>query len=139
MGLFGRKTQEQRQQDGFEAADRIAQGRGLTGRMTKMLMGQEFTDRVGGAVAAARAGQQGQAMAQQGMPSRIAQVTRLADTGQSVNDNPIVELGLDLDGQAVTLRTLVSRIEIPRVGERVFVMDDPSGAGLLYGGIATTA
>ena len=141
MGLFGfgRKSMEERQEEALQSAEKIGQGRGFTGRMTKMMMGSEFTDQVAGATQAARDAQQGAAAAamasQSGAPTHTATVTQIADTGQSINDNPIVELQLDLDGRLIVLRTLVSRLQIPRVGDRVLLVDGPNGEQL-YGGLA---
>jgi len=141
MGLFGigRKSMEERQEEALASAERIGQGRGFTGRVTKMMMGSEFTDQVAGATRAARDAQQGAAAAafgsRSGVPSKTAAVTQISDSGQSVNDNPIVELRLDLDGQLVGLRTLVSRLQIPRVGDRVLLVDGPNG-DYLYGGLS---
>lgn len=139
MGLlgFGRKSLQQRQEEALASAERIGQGRGFTGRMTKMMMGSEFTDQVAGAAQAARDAQQGAAAvaSAQGAPTRTATVVEVSDTGQSVNDDPIVELGVDLEGQPHGLRTLVSRLQIPRIGDRVLLVDGPNGE-LLYGGLS---
>lgn len=136
---FGRKSMGERQEEALASAEKIGQGRGFTGRVTKMMMGSEFTNQVAGATQAARDAQQGAAAAalatQSGASTKTATVTYIADTGQSVNDNPIVELQIDLDAQRIGLRALVSRLQIPRVGDRVLVVDGPNG-GYLYGGLS---
>ncbi|MEL7975150.1 hypothetical protein AAG589_04750 [Isoptericola sp. F-RaC21] len=141
MGLFGRKkSDEERVEDAMRTAEKIGQGRGLTGGLARLVMGSENTDKVRDAMQAARAGQAGMAGmagAPAGTDVRTAAVTAIADTGQSVNGNPIVQLELDLEGQAVTLRTMVSRLQIPRAGDTVHVMRNPVDGALLYGGPAS--
>lgn len=136
MGLFNRNSPEQRQAEAMQMADKIGQGKGFVGKFTKMTMGQGFTDSVAGAMNAARSGQQAAALAQSGAPTQQATVTQVADTGQSVNDNPIVVLVLDLNGQPVQLQTMVSRLQIPRPGDAVLLVTNPATGEQLYGGLA---
>lgn len=75
----------------------------------------------------------------EGHPAARASVTALADTGQSINDNPVLDLSLSVDGTAVSMRSLVSRIQIPRVGEEVFVVRNPHDGQLVYVGPAPRA
>lgn len=136
MGLFKRKSMEQRQAEAMETAEKIGQGKGFVGKLTKMTMGSEFTDRVAGAMDMARSGEQAAALAQSGAPTQQATVTQVADTGQSVNDNPVVVLVLDLNGQPVQLQTMVSRLQIPRPGDSVLLVTNPATGEQLYGGLA---
>jgi hypothetical protein len=59
-----------------------------------------------------------------------AQVVNVVDTGTTVNDDPRVELTLRVepaggDGFEVARKMVVSRVKLPRVGERVTVWFDP--------------
>lgn len=133
MGMFGfgRKSREEREEEGLRMAEKIGEGKGFAGRMTKMIMGQEMTDQVREATQAARTGQAGMAaMAQAGVPTQQATVAQIVDTGQTINDNPVVDLVLDLEGQRIDMHTMVSRLQIPRPGDRAFVMQNPAGGGL---------
>lgn len=136
MGLFNRKSMEQRQAEAMQTAEKIGQGKGFVGRLTKMTMGSQFTESVGKAMSTARSGEQAAALAQAGAPTHEAGVTQVADTGGSVNGNPVVVLVVDLDGRPAQLQTMVSRLQIPRRGDRVVVVQDPSSGELLYGGLA---
>lgn len=137
MALFGRKkTDEERLEDAMRTAERIGQGRGLAGGLTRLMGGSEVTGKIKDAMEAARSGQAGMAAMQAGAPVRTASVSAVADTGQTINDNPVVELTLDLDGQTTTLRTIVSRLQIPRPGDHVNVLENPAGGAPLYGGLA---
>lgn len=139
MGLFNRKSMEQRQAEAMQTAEKIGQGKGFVGKLTKMTMGSQFTESVGNAMNSARSGEQFAALAQAGVPTQQATVTQVADTGGSVNGNPIVVLVLDLAGQPTQLQTMVSRLQIPRPGDQVLVVQDPSNGQLLYGGLAAGA
>jgi hypothetical protein len=136
MGLFSRKSMQERQEQAYEMADRIAQGKGFTGRLTKMVMGAEFTESVNEAMSMTRSGATAQVLAQNGAPTRTAVVSAIGDTGQTVNEHPIVQLVLDDGGQQLPLRTLVSRLEIPRRGDRVLLVTNPETGETLYGGLS---
>ena len=62
----------------------------------------------------------------------VGTVVSVRDTGMTVNDNPRVEMVFrvePLDGSAaldLTKKTTVSRVEIPRQGDRYPVWYDPS-------------
>ncbi|WP_158685274.1 hypothetical protein [Microbacterium halophytorum] len=139
MGLFNRKSMEQRQDDAMRTAEKIGQGKGFVGRMTKMVMGSEFTDSVGSAVSSARTGEQFAALVQAGAPTQQVTLTQVADMGASVNDNPLVALVFEFGGQPVQLQAMVSRLQVPRPGDRVIVAQDPSNGQLVYGGLAPAA
>jgi hypothetical protein len=64
-----------------------------------------------------------------GTPAK-ATVTGLADTGTTINDNPLVKLTLQIEPDfgssfTVTMEVLVSRLKIPRVGDVLHVRYDP--------------
>jgi hypothetical protein len=69
-----------------------------------------------------------------------AVVLDISDTGITINDNPKVRLKLrvypkDREPYEATVSQVVSRVTIPRVGDRVYVKFDPNNPGnviLLY-------
>jgi hypothetical protein len=69
-----------------------------------------------------------------------AVVLDISDTGITINDNPKVRLKLkvypkDSEPYEATVSQVVSRVTIPRVGDRVYVKFDPNNPGnviLLY-------
>lgn len=136
MGLFSRKTQAERQAEGMRMADDMAEGRGLMGAMGKAFMGSEFTQAMQQATSSMRQGQRAQTLLVQGAPTTHATVLAVQDTGQTINDAPNVVMTLDLGGQQTALQTLVSRLEIPRAGDVVQLVQDPATGGLLYAGLA---
>lgn len=135
MGLFGnRKSRAER---GQEIANKVASGKGFYGRMTKAVVGAEDFGRIQGAVGAMNNGIDVQAMVAMGVPTVPATVVSVADTGQLVNFDPIVDLVVQLaDETRVALRTIVSKVRIPRAGEAVRLVADPRQPGAyLYAGV----
>jgi hypothetical protein len=53
MGLFNRKSMQERRADAMQMADKIVQGKGLSGKMAKAFMGSEVTSAMRGALASA--------------------------------------------------------------------------------------
>lgn len=135
MGLFNRST-AQDQADAMRMAEDIVQGKGLMGKMGKAFLGPQATAALQSATASVQHAGQAAALRAAGVPARAAIVVNLSDTGQTVNGDPNVQLLLDLDGQRVTLITLLSRLEIPRIGEQVLVITNPQTGTLLYAGLA---
>src|SRR5690606_41958711 len=114
MGMFGfgRKSREEREDEGLRMAEKIGEGKGFAGRMTKMIMGEEMTDQVREATQAARTGQAGMAaMAQAGVPTQQATVAQIVDAGETINDDPVVDLVPDLEGARLDMRPVVPRAE----------------------------
>ncbi|MFJ9371523.1 hypothetical protein ACIRRA_45010 [Nocardia sp. NPDC101769] len=137
MGLFGnKKSMQDRQAEAMQKAEKIMQGKGLTGKMTKAFMGSEFTNAMQGAMASANQAQQAAELRAAGVPTETATVVQVQDTGQTINDNPNVVLLLDLGGQQVKITTLVSRLEIPRTGDNVLVLREPQTGTMMYAGLA---
>lgn len=138
MGLFRitRKSQQERQEEGLQMADDIAEGRGFLGKMTKAFLGSEFTEAMQQATASVHQAEHVAALRAAGVPTQPATVLALQDTAQTINDNPRIVLTLQVGTQAVAIEALVSRLEIPRVGEPVLVITDPGTGGLLYAGLA---
>lgn len=136
MGLFGnRKSREER---GLEIANKVASGKGFYGRMTKAVMGAEDFGRIQGAVGALNNGIDVQSMVAAGVPTVPATVVSIQDTGQLVNFDPVVDLVMQLaDESRIALRTLVSKLHIPRAGDAVRLIADPRLPGAyLYAGPA---
>lgn len=134
MGLFRRKSMEQRQADAMHMADNIAQGKGVFGKMTRAFMGKEFTEAMESATSSMRQTEHAAALRASGVPTMTATVVSIQDTGQTVNDDPHVVLTVDLGNHRVPLATLVQRLEIPRVGDKVLAVRDPRTNALLYAG-----
>lgn len=136
MGLFGnRKSRDER---GAEIAGKVASGKGFYGRMTKAFVGAEDFSRIQGAIGAFTNGVDVQAMIAAGVPPVPATVVSIQDTGQLVNFDPVVELVVQLaDENRVGLRTLVSKLHIPRAGDAIRLVADPRLPGAyLYAGPA---
>lgn len=139
MGLFNRKSQQERQDEAMQLADDIAAGRGLMGKVTRAFLGSEFTEAMQQATSSIHQAEHVAALRAAGAPTDVASVLAIQDTGQTINDNPSIVLTLQLGAQAVAIQTLVSRLEIPRVGDQVQVVRDPSTGALLYSGLAPRA
>ncbi len=70
-----------------------------------------------------------------GAEARTATALHVHDTRQSINEDPVVVLTVELDGHRSELVTLVPRIAVPRPGEHVAVIDSPDRSTLLYAGL----
>jgi hypothetical protein len=136
MGLFNRKSAQERQEEAMQMADDIAAGRGFMGKMTKAFMGAEFTDAMQQATSSLHQAEHVAALRAAGVPTQPATVLGMQDTGQTINDDPSIVLTLEVGDQATAIQALVSRLEIPRVGEQVQVLTDPQTGALLYAGLA---
>ncbi|SJM61046.1 hypothetical protein [Gulosibacter sp. 10] len=136
MGLFNRKSRQERQAEGLRMAENIAEGRGLMGKMSRAFIGDEAAESLRQATSSIHQAEHVASLRAAGVPTEEATVVALQDTGQTINDNPSVVLTLALGEQHVAIQALVSRLEIPRTGERVLVMRDPQSGQLLYAGLA---
>ncbi|CAM3484481.1 hypothetical protein OCAE111667_12160 [Occultella aeris] len=137
MGLFKRKTMAERQAEGLQMANDIAEGRGLTGKLTQAFMGREFTEAMQQATGAMNQGQTAAQLRAAGYPTTPARVLGLQDTGQLINHDPVILLVLEVNGQQLQLQSLVSKLEIPRTGDDVLLVSDPHQPGnYLYAGLA---
>ena len=131
MFNFNKKSEE----DPKKALDnaRNVVNKGLTGGLTKAFMGQGFVDKMNSAM------DQGQTaianidamnwVAQNGLDAS-AEVLSVADTGATINMNPVVELKLTVTPTAgpifeTTARTMVSRIAVPRKGDKINIKYSP--------------
>lgn len=123
------KSPDEAIQDG-----RNALNKGLSGGLTKAFLGQEFVDKMNNAM------DQGQAaidgvnqmnwVAQHGLDG-TAEVLSVSDTGATINMNPVVEMKLNVTtGMGMnfetTCRTMVSRIAVPRAGDKINIKYNPA-------------
>ncbi|KXO88297.1 hypothetical protein AXK56_13165 [Tsukamurella pulmonis] len=139
MGLFGSKKSGDPTERAMRQAEDIAAGKGLGGRLMKGFMGADNAARLGAAMDATRQAQAGAAAGGAGGAELVrAAVIGVADTGQLVNFDPVVQITVDLPGgQRAAIRTLVSKVQIPRQGDVVLVAPDPQRPGeYLYAGPA---
>ncbi|MEV7396951.1 hypothetical protein [Aeromicrobium sp. NPDC092404] len=141
MGLFGKdkRSDAERTEDAMQQAERIVGGKGLTGKLAKGFMGADTMAKFGDGLATARNAQADAAIAASGIPGVKATVTGLADTGTMINNDPVVNLSVTLEsGQALQMdQILVSKLQIPRVGDSVNLIPNPSAPGTyVYGGLA---
>jgi hypothetical protein len=144
MGLFGKdkRSDEERTEDAMQQAEKLVGGKGIMGKVTKGFMGSDFTDKMSEGLQAGRDAQAAvaanAAAAASGVPGVKATVTSLADTGKLINYDPVVALGATLeDGQVLQMETLVSKLQIPRVGDSITLIPNPAQPGTyVYGGLA---
>jgi len=119
---------------------RNAVNKGLTGGLTRAFMGQGFVDKMNAAM------DQGQSaidhvhqmnwVAQNGLEAS-ADVLSVADTGATVNTKLLVEMKLHVipaTGAAfeATARTMVSRIAVPRKGDRINIKYNPADVSQIF-------
>lgn len=136
MGLFGRKSMGDRRAEGMASLEMIGQGKGLTGRLTKALMGDEFTELARQASDSIKASDHVHQLLASGAPTTVGTVLSMADTGQLINHDPLVDLAVQLGAQQLTIRALVSKIAVPRPGDPVLLVQDPQTRGYWYAGLA---
>jgi len=133
---------KQQQQDPRQALDnaRNVVNKGLMGGLTKAFMGKGFVDQMNAAM------DQGQAaidgvnqmnwVAQYGHTAS-AEVLTVADTGATINMNPVLELKLTVspaEGGSfeITSHTMVSRIAVPRKGDKISIKYNPADPTQIY-------
>ncbi|MFG3294002.1 hypothetical protein ACGF3G_35035 [Streptomyces sp. NPDC048179] len=137
MGIFGKRGGN-REERAAEIADKVASGKGFYGRATRAFLGQEDFARVQESIGAYKSVQEVQQLLAAGTPTVPAVVVSLADTGQLVNHDPVVDLVLRTSAATadpLTLRTVVSKLRIPRPGDQVLLIADPARpGGYLYAG-----
>jgi len=137
--MFNFNKSQQDPQKALENARNVV-NKGLMGGLTKTFMGQGFVDKMNTAM------DQGQAaidnvnqmnwVAQNGLAAS-ADVLSVADTGATINMNPVVELKLHIIPTAgaafeATARTMVSRIAVPRKGDRLNIKYNPADVSQIF-------
>lgn len=133
------KKQEEDPQKALENARNVV-NKGLMGGLTKAFMGQGFVDKMNSAM------DQGQAaidgvnqmnwVAQYGLEAN-AEVLSVVDTGATINMNPVVELKLTVTPMAgaafeTTARSMVSRIAVPRKGDKLNIKYNPADTTQIF-------
>ena len=133
------KKQEEDPQKALENARNVV-NKGLMGGITKAFMGQGFVDKMNSAMDQGQAAMDGvnqmNWVAQYGYEA-TAEVLAVADTGATVNMNPVVELKLTVTPAAgaafgTTARTMVSRIAVPRKGDKLHIKYNPADATQIF-------
>jgi hypothetical protein len=132
MFNFGKKV-EKDPQKALDNAKKTMNS-GITGGLTKAFMGKDFVNDMNSAMnqgQAALDGLQQQAwLAQNGLEA-TAEVVTVTDTGATVNMNPVVVLQMKVTPVAgvpfdVTTQTMVSRISVPRTGDKIKIKYNPA-------------
>jgi hypothetical protein len=132
MFNFGKKVEK----DPQKALDNAkkSMNSGITGGLTKAFMGKDFVNDMNGAMNQGQAAldglQQQQWLAQNGLDAS-AEVVMVQDTGATVNMNPVVMLQMKVTPIAgvpfdVTTQTMVSRIAVPRAGDKIKIKYNPA-------------
>lgn len=136
MGLFG--SGKSREEKAMDIADQIASGKGFYGRLTKATLGSEDFARVQESIGAMHTGMNVQQLLAMGVPTTPAKAISVSDTGQLVNYDPVVDLTVEFgNGAQISLRTIISKLAIPRRGDGVLLVADPQSPGnWLYAGLA---
>jgi hypothetical protein len=104
--------------------------KGLTGFFTKAFVGQENLNKINHSLDIAKQYADYGNLNQTGMPAS-AEVMSIADTGMLVNYNPVVKMLLKITPQygaafESTVETAVSKIAIPRVGDKINIKYNPA-------------
>jgi hypothetical protein len=132
MFNFGKKV-EKDPQKALDNAKKTMNS-GITGGLTKAFMGKDFVNDMNGAMNQGQAAldglQQQQWLAQNGLDA-TAEVVMVQDTGATVNMNPVVMLQMKVTPVAgapfdVTTQTMVSRIAVPRAGDKIKIKYNPA-------------
>lgn len=130
--MFNWKKDKDDPKKGLDKADK-ALNKGLSGGLIKGIMGKDFANQMNEALDMGKdavAGmEQGQWLAQNGLDAE-ADVLSVADTGQTVNTNPVVLMQLHVtspDGKSFDTagQCMVSRIAVPRVGDKIKIKYHP--------------
>jgi len=133
------KKQEKDPQKALDNARNVVNN-GLMGGLTKAFMGQGFVDQMNSAMDQGQAAVDGvnqtNWVAQYGHPAS-AEVLSIADTGAMINMNPVVELKLTVAPAVgatfeTTARTMVSRIAIPRKGDKLSIKYNPADTTQIF-------
>jgi len=115
---------------------------GVTGLLTKTFMGKDFVNRMNGVMDMgqnALAGQQERLKLIQTGLDGTADILSVQDTGGTVNENPVVLIHMTVtpaggEPYDVNVKTMVSRIAVPRVGDKVrikYAPDNPQQVAIV--------
>lgn len=115
---------------------------GFSGLMTKTFMGKGFVDKMNGVMDMgqnALAGQQARLQLLQTGLDGTADIHSVQDTGSTVNNSPVVVIQMTVtpaNGTPydVNIQTMVSRIAVPRAGDKVkvkYAAEDPQQVAIV--------
>lgn len=133
FGLGKKKEEEQDPKKAIENAEKTL-NTGLTGMLTKGFMGKDFVNKMNAGLEmgknAVNTYDMSNYLAANGMPGS-AEVLAITDTGKLINFNPVVVLKIKVTpsyGAAFEAEgeTVVSKIAIPRVGDKVNIKYNPN-------------
>lgn len=124
------KTPEEALNDGRKSLNS-----GISGGLTKAFMGKDFVDKMNNVMDQGQAAmdmqKSGNMLAMSGVAA-TAEVVSIADTGASINDNPVVKLSLKVTPSMgmpafdTVGETMVSKIAIPRKGDKINIKYNPA-------------
>ncbi|HMQ78151.1 MAG TPA: hypothetical protein PKE39_07620 [Ignavibacteria bacterium] len=125
---FGKKI-EKDPKKALENADKAINS-GVSGFLTKTFMGQDFVDQTNASLNMAKNYTDTSNLSQTGMGG-TADVLSIEDTGALINYNPVVRMKLRITPQfgpafETTAETAVSKIAIPRVGDKINIKYNPA-------------
>lgn len=131
--MFGiNKKIKEMQKDPKKAIDEADKtlNKGLTGFMAKTFMGKDFMAQANAGLDAAKNAVDYNNIGQTGLPAS-AEVLSIEDTGRLVNFNPVVRMKLRVQPQfgvgfESLVETAVSKIAIPRVGDKLNIKYNPA-------------
>ena len=126
------KKQEEDPQKALDNARNVV-NKGMMGGLTKAFMGQGFVDKMNNAMDQGQSALDGvnqmNWVAQYGLDA-TADVLSVAHTGATINMNPVVEMKLNVTSVMgtfeTTARTMVSRIAVPRTGDKINIKYNPA-------------
>jgi len=133
LGKFVNKKMNQSPEEALKDAKKSVNS-GFTGGITKAILGQEFVDKVNQGLDMGQSAMDGvnaqNMVAQTGLEA-TAEVLSVADTGATINMNPVVEMKLKVTSSAgttfeTTAKTMVSRIAVPRTGDKIKIKYNPA-------------
>jgi hypothetical protein len=127
--MFGFNKKQDDPKKALEKADKTL-NKGLTGMFTKAFVGQENLDKINNSLDMAKKYTDSGNLNQTGMPAS-AEVMSIADTGMLINYNPVVKMRLKVTPQfgpgfEADVETAVSKIAIPRVGDKINIKYNPA-------------
>ena len=125
---FGKKI-ENDPKKAIENADNAINS-GVSGFLTKTFMGKDFVNQANAGLNMAKNYTDTSNLSQTGMGAS-AEVLGIEDTGALINFNPVVKLKLMVTPQfgvpfETTAETAVSKIAIPRVGDKINIKYNPA-------------
>ena len=127
------KKQEEDPQRALENAYKTLNN-GLVGGLAKTFLGGDFVDKMNSGMDQAQSAidgvNQNNWLSQNGLDA-FAEVLSVADTGATVNMNPVVEMKLKVATPTgvvfeTVARTMVSRIAVPRTGDTIKIKYNPA-------------